>query len=85
MSWGLLGDKVCPELSGQCDAAGMEEEEEAPQRGSTVSYCKLDYPTLLEACQLRLHLLRARLRKHTQDRCLSLACSICHSAALVCT
>ena len=45
-----------------------EEEDDNPQRASVVSYCKLDYPTLLESAQLRLHRLRANLRKGTEDR-----------------
>ena len=49
-------------------AVADEEDEDTPQRASVVSYCKLDYPTLLEATQLRLHRLRANLRKGTEDR-----------------
>lgn len=34
-----------------------------------VSYCKIDYPSLLEATQLRMHSLKAQLKKLAQDRC----------------
>ena len=35
-----------------------------------VSYCKLDYASILDTVQLRVHTLRTQLRKDSQDRCM---------------
>lgn len=52
-----------------------EEQEAVPLKQVVVTYCKLDYPTLLEATQLRLHTLRSTLKKQSTDK---YACSKRH-------
>ena len=48
---------------------GEEEEELGRARELQVSYCKIDYPTVLEVTQLRFKSMREKLDSLAKDRC----------------
>ncbi|KAK9791357.1 hypothetical protein WJX73_007253 [Symbiochloris irregularis] len=54
--------------TGSTGDQGADGEDAAPVKQVTVSYCCLDYSTILEITQLHLHTMLASLKRQAQDR-----------------